>query len=533
MNLFEKGNGKDIVALSGLGVASDDKSTTTKSTLAEVEVNPELEETLKKFGLRLESDGCLNWQMDASAHPRNWSVSRRAFDTSVLLALDLYTTAISTSGPSMAQAAMKEMNLGHIKSLIAFSSMYQFGQALGGVVFPPYSECFGRKAVYIVATLIYCLACVLTAEVPTMAGVCVGRFICGILSAVPSVVVEGSIEDLFNMKSRVWIVFLWACATTAGLVLGPIYGAYISAYCGWKWVLISGAIVTGVFTLLLLFIRESRPSRLLAQQAAKLYHKKRLSYPIHSADVTPNLATFGRIALIRPLRLFFTEPIVFFVSLMSAISWALIYLFAESLPSVYASLGFTGPSTSLAFIPLLLGIPLSILFRIHDQRALSRRERANLALNPEQKLTGFVIAAPALAVGLWIFAWTIPPAVPNLNWAISMIGLVLVGFATNEFACTLSGYLADSYTIYASSAFAALAFLRAVLAGIFPLFAPRMYSALGQNLASTVLAAVATCFCGAALLFMKYGKAVRQKSKFAGHSLVVNRATQAKGDNVE
>ena len=470
----------------------------------------------------------------------------------------------------MAQAAMKEMDLGHIKSLIAFSSMlvdkknpnvntilifgyrYQFGQALGGVVFPPYSECFGRKAVYIATTLVYCLACILTAKVPTMAGVCVGRFICGIMSAVPSVVVEGSIEDLFNMKSRVWIVFLWACATTAGLVLGPIYGAYISAYCGWyvsnltdvtgtvtdwifnrKWVLITGAIVTGVFTLLLFFIHESRPSRLLAQQAAKLQHKNGISYPIHSADVTPNLAVFSRIALIRPLRLFFTEPIVFFVSIMSAVSWALIYLFAESLPSVYASLGFTGPSTSLAFIPLLLGIPLSILFRIHDQRVLGRRERVNLALNPEQKLAGFVIAAPALAIGLWIFSWTIPPAVSHLHWAISMIGLVLVGFATNEFACTLSGYLADSYTIYASSAFAALAFLRAILAGVFPLFAPRMYSAMGQNLASTVLAAVATCFCGAALLFMKYGKAVRQKSKFAGHSLVVNRATQVKGDNVE
>ncbi|KAL5350604.1 hypothetical protein ACLOAV_004173 [Pseudogymnoascus australis] len=531
MSPLKKSGDTDVEASSGLGPDGDDKSTATKCTL--VEVDSELEETLEKFGLRLEDDGCLNWRADASAHPRNWSVSRRAFDTSVLLALDLYTTAISTSGPSMAQAAMKEMGLGHIKSLIAFSSMYQFGQALGGVVFPPYSECFGRKAVYIATTLIYCLACVLTAEVPTMTGVCVGRFICGVMSAVPSVVVEGSIEDLFNMKSRVWIVFLWACATTAGLVLGPIYGAYISAYRGWKWVLITGAIVTGIFTLLLIFIRESRPSRLLAQQAAKLQHKMGLSYPIHSADVTPNLATFSRIALIRPLRLFFTEPIVFCVSVMSAISWSLIYLFAESLPSVYASLGFTGPSTSLAFIPLLLGIPLSILFRIHDQRALGRRERANLALNPEQKLTGFVIAAPALAVGLWIFAWTVPPGAPHLHWAVSMVGLLLVGFATNEFACTLSGYLADSYTIYASSAFAALAFLRAVLAGIFPLFAPRMYSVMGQNLASTVLAAVATCFCGAALLFIKYGKEVRQKSKFAGHSLVVNRATQVKGDNVE
>lgn len=91
MSLLEKGNHKDVEALSGIVIASDDKSTTTKSTIVEVEVDPELEETLKKFGLRLESDGCLNWQMDASAHPRNWSVSRRAFDTSVLLALDLYT----------------------------------------------------------------------------------------------------------------------------------------------------------------------------------------------------------------------------------------------------------------------------------------------------------------------------------------------------------------------------------------------------------------------------------------------------------
>lgn len=238
-------------------------------------------------------------------------------------------------------------------------------------------------------------------------------------------------------------------------------------------------------------------------------------------------------ALIRPLRLFFTEPIVFFVAIMSAVSWALIYLFAESLPSVYTSLGFSIPTNSLSFIPLLLGIPLSIIFRIIDQRILRRRKRANLPLNPEHKLTGFIVAAPALAIGLWIFAWTVPPAITHVHWAVPMVGLILVGFATNEFACTLSGYLADSYTIYASSAFAALAFLRAILAGVFPLFAPRMYAVMGQNMASSVLAAVATCFCGAALLFVKCGKRVRQKSRFASHSLMVSRATQVKGDNVE
>lgn len=89
MSPLKKSGDTDVEASSGLGPDGDDKSTATKCTL--VEVDSELEETLEKFGLRLEDDGCLNWRADASAHPRNWSVSRRAFDTSVLLALDLYT----------------------------------------------------------------------------------------------------------------------------------------------------------------------------------------------------------------------------------------------------------------------------------------------------------------------------------------------------------------------------------------------------------------------------------------------------------
>lgn len=71
------------------------------------------------------------------------------------------------------------------------------------------------------------------ANVPSIAAVYVGRFITGLMSSVPSVIVEGSIEDMFNFRIRVWIVWVWACATTTGLILGPIYGSYIAAYLGW------------------------------------------------------------------------------------------------------------------------------------------------------------------------------------------------------------------------------------------------------------------------------------------------------------
>ncbi|KAK0127996.1 hypothetical protein ONS96_007489 [Cadophora gregata f. sp. sojae] len=62
------------------------------------------------------------------------------------------------------------------------------------------------------------------------------------------------------------------------------------------------AITTGVFTFLLLFIKESRPSRLLAQRLSALHDQTGLTHlQINSPDRTPNLRTFARVALRRPI----------------------------------------------------------------------------------------------------------------------------------------------------------------------------------------------------------------------------------------
>jgi hypothetical protein len=249
-------------------------------------------------------------------------------------------------------------------------------------------------------------------------------------------------------------------------------------------------------------------------------------------DHTPDFQTFAKVALRRPVRLFFTEPIVAIVSIMSAVGWALIYLFTESLPQIYSAFGLSWSQTSLLFLVIGAGIFIGIFPRIYDYRLLKERSRNMLHLRPEDKLVGFSFAAPSLAFGLWWLTLTIPPA-SNLPWYASLVGLVLIGFATNEFVCTLSGYLADTYTIYACSAFAAMSFLRAVLGGIFPLIGTPMYTSLGSNWATVVLACVASTFCITPFLFRTYGKQIRQKGKFARYSLSVNRATQIFDDNME
>lgn len=48
-------------------------------------------QVFKQLGLRIVENGYVKWRDDALMHPRNWSVSRKAFDITLVLLLDLFT----------------------------------------------------------------------------------------------------------------------------------------------------------------------------------------------------------------------------------------------------------------------------------------------------------------------------------------------------------------------------------------------------------------------------------------------------------
>lgn len=119
-----------------------------------------------------------------------------------------------------------------------------------------------------------------------------------------------------------------------------------------------------------------------------------------------------------------------------------------------------------------------------------------------------------------MFAWTIPPKT-QVHWIVPMIAQFFVGFALNENVYTLTGYLADSYTVYAASGFAGLILARASTCAVIVPFTRQMYVNLGYNVASSILAGVATLFCAAPVIFIKFGKRIRNASQFAKLSLSV------------
>ncbi|PKY02548.1 MFS general substrate transporter [Aspergillus campestris IBT 28561] len=451
-----------------------------------------LQYALEDQGLERTGDekNLVRWATTNPKHPKNWSPLRKAYDVTIIILLEFYT--------------------------------YLLAQGIGSVIFPPYSECFGRKRLYVVSTVFYSIFCAATGAISHPAAGAVGRLATGFLSAVPSVVVAGSVEDIFDIRERIWITFPYLAAANFGIAAGPVMSAYITADWGWQWVFYSAAIVTAFLAVLLLTIRESRPSLVLEREVAQL---RKItgdeSLQALNPDKVPDMQTFARNVVFRPAQLLATEPIIMAVSVVCGVSSGIIYLFTDVLPPVYKSFGFSTTRASLPFIAIGLGFLPNILTRFIEYRMADKCRKRGDPVLPEQKLIGYIIAAPVLMGGLWWFSWTIPPDI-HVHWFISVIPLFFVGFAINEFGVVLVGYMMDSYLLFSASSFAALCIVRCILAASFPLFARRMFDGLGPNMAVSVLAIVATIFCGIAPLLRMYGERLRKNSKFAAHSLKVH-----------
>ncbi|OLN86600.1 Polyamine transporter 1 [Colletotrichum chlorophyti] len=112
-------------------------------------------------------------------------------------------------------------------------------------------------------------------------------------------------------------------------------------------------------------IRESRPSVALAHSSALPDAQTPTSEKVSSWHL-PSL--HEKLDIVRPLRLLFTEPIVFLVALISAIAFGLVYLFTEILPLVYDALGFDNGWQNIPFLALGVGMILSILTRFYDRQ---------------------------------------------------------------------------------------------------------------------------------------------------------------------
>ena len=187
----------------------------------------------------------------------------------------------------------------------------------------------------------------------------------------------------------------------------------------------------------------------------------------------------------------------------------------EVFPIVFQDIrGLNVILSSCSFLGLFVGVLCALTINLGNQPRYIRAVRASGGKPvPEARLPPMAIGGFLFTIGLFWFAWA--GGYRSINIAVPLASTILIGAGFNSIFQQCINFLIDTYGIYAASATAANTFLRSILACALPLAVQPMFRAMGVGPGMSVLGAVSALAIPVPFIFMKYGLALRQKSKFA------------------
>lgn len=220
--------------------------------------------------------------------------------------------------------------------------------------------------------------------------------------------------------------------------------------------------------------------------------------------------TVGRAAI-----LLTTEPTVTSFTTWSAFSFGLVFVLTQSVPVVFTgAYGWPMYTGGVVQAAIAIGETVGIVAflyqnKIYINSAANNPEKPGVPV-PESILH---LSIPStifgLAGGLFMYGW----GSLSSYWIVPAIGLGLVGFGIMCIVIAAVVYVTDSYSGYAASAIAAVAFGENTFAALLPLAAKPMYIRLGSQWASSLLAFIALALTLAPTILLWKGDVIRSKSK--------------------
>jgi len=191
-------------------------------------------EALSREHLTINDNGLVTFVHSSPAHPRQWSLRRKLYDSAIICLLEFVTTAVSNVGSNVARPAATHMGVSLDVSLFCLATLYLLGQAVANLILPPVTEVFGSKLIYISSTTLYAALCFMMGFAPSLGTIITGRFLCGMMSAMPTCVAVGSFENMWDSRARIWTIAVWAVASIFAMAIGPLFAVFVSeSSLGW------------------------------------------------------------------------------------------------------------------------------------------------------------------------------------------------------------------------------------------------------------------------------------------------------------
>ncbi|KAJ5691130.1 hypothetical protein N7488_011865 [Penicillium malachiteum] len=450
-----------------------------------------------------------NWDEDPS-NPYNWPTRVKVHQVVMIGAL-AFTTSMGVSILSPAQEIMmKQFNISSTVAIMPLS-LYALALGLGPVVGGPLSETVGRLPVFIGTTIVGGLFTLGIGFCKSFAGICILRFLAGFCLAPSLAISAGTINETFRPEHRAIPSTTFILMPFLGPGIGPVIGSFVVSRKSWPWTQWT-ILFFLIFTMITMIgSRETFHAKIKRRRSRELGLEPPPTQPLSS-----KIKLFVTVALLRPVQMLFTEPIVTFTCLYIACEFGTLFSFFAAIPLVFQELyGFGLEDSGLVFLAIVVGCTLGVITVLACDFLIYQKKSAQLKgqpIPPELRLYPALIGSIGLPVGLFWFAWA---SKASISWASPTFAIMIFAWGNLCVFVTTSQYIVDTYHgMTVASAFSANSLARYVLAAAFPLFTIQMYTNLGIGWASSLLGFIALGLLPVPWVFFLAGKKLRSMSKF-------------------
>ncbi|GAB7338549.1 hypothetical protein MBLNU457_5297t1 [Dothideomycetes sp. NU457] len=448
-------------------------------------------------------------------NPQNWSLPKKFFVSAMIC---LLTTSIYI-GSSIYSPGEREVEQEFgVSQVVATLGLTLFvaGYGLGPMIWAPMSEIpqIGRNPIYLSTLLVFVLFNLGAGYASNLGMLLAFRFLTGFFGSPVLATGGASITDMYAPRKRAYAMAVWGISAICGPTLGPLVGGFAAQHEGWRWTIWELIWLSGFAWIVLMFLLpETSATNILYRRTRRLRKltgndKLTCEPELMAANMTGR--EIAMTALVRPLTLNFTEPMVFLLNLYIALIYGLLYVWFESFVIVFIDIyGFNLGEEGLAYLGILIGAIVTLPFFFWYLHAkLEPKFNDKGELKPEERLVAAMFGAFCIPICLFWFGWT---SRASVHWIVPIVGSGF--FATGSILLfnSVLNYLPDAYPEYAASVLAGNDLFRSSFGAGFPLFANAMYVKLGVNWASSLLGFLSIAFIPIPFVLYKYGETLRTK----------------------
>lgn len=463
----------------------------------------------------LNQDGHIDFAPGDVENPKEWSTPRRWFCTVVAILLVVNATFASSSPSGCLGSISKHFHVSEEAAGLVIT-LFLLGYCAGPLVFAPLSEFYGRRYVFLITFTCYNAFNFLCAFAPNFASLLIGRLLTGTFASAPLTNAPGVLADLWGPIERGNAMAVFSMMTFVGPSLGPVVSGFLELKEDWRWNFYVLLWLGGFTEIMMWTIPETHPSAVLINKARRIRGTRVEEHAMLKAPAEAqgrSLSSMFKIALIRPWQIMF-DPISLLVAIYLSIVYLLLYMLFTIYPIVFQQKRGWNPGVGeLPLMGTVIGACIggAVIFTVSARD--KKKMLAGVPRTPEDRLPVAMIGGIAFVVTMFWFAWS--AEYNSVHWIVPTIAGTFLAASIMLIFVAYLNYLTDTYLMYTASAMAANTIVRSACGASAPLFTQYMFNALGVGGGGSLIGGVACLLAPIPFVFYKYGRRIRERSRFA------------------